>query len=137
MDLSLLQAAETAEFVPNHPISGDPLDIKIFLVGSDTAEFKALVRQRMASNLLKDQQTKGKNNAKDAARIEAELMEAEKRSVDLLVKCTKGWDNVEWEGKALKFSAENAAMLYSNPTLSWLREQVDKFIADRGNFIKS
>lgn len=35
------------------------------------------------------------------------------------------------------FSTENAAKLYANPGVRWLRDQVDEFIGDRANFTKA
>jgi hypothetical protein len=37
----------------------------------------------------------------------------------------------------IPFSQENARDLYSSAALSWLREQVDDFAGDRGNFSKA
>ena len=67
-------------------------------------------------------------------RITPEELEAE--STELLAALTAGWHLVTLDGHPLDvpFSIENARELYAAPALAWLREQVDEFAADRGNF---
>ena len=52
--------------------------------------------------------------------------------LELLAACTLGWSGIEWKGAPLEFNQSNAVMLYRE--LSWLRSQVELFIADRQNF---
>ena len=47
-----------------------------------------------------------------------------------MVSRTLGWENVAWQGAPLPFSVDNARMLYANPSLSWLRNQVSKSLRD-------
>lgn len=42
--------------------------------------------------------------------------------VELLAKCTKGWKNVEEDGKQVEFSYDNAVRMYS--TYPFLRNQI-------------
>jgi phage/plasmid-associated DNA primase len=56
-------------------------------------------------------------------------------SVELLAKCTKGWSGITESGKEVPFSYENAVKLYTK--YLWLREQIDRFMADRSNFLPS
>lgn len=69
-----------------------------------------------------------------AQKITAEEMEAE--GVELLAKLTRGWSLVDLAGKpiAVPFSEVNARALYSKPSLSWIKRQVDQFSADVGNW---
>lgn len=64
--------------------------------------------------------------------------EIESEAVELLAALTTGWALAALDGSALDvpFSQENARELYSNPAVAWIREQVDEFAADRGNFSK-
>lgn len=129
MDLSALKiSAAGAEMPVLHPVTGDALTndkgdaMTITLVGTDSVEFKSIVRDR----LRKQPASKAK---------QVDLEEAEQRGIELLAKITQGWSGIQFEGKPLAFSYENAVKLYSE--LPWLKEQVDKFVADRSNFIKS
>lgn len=65
--------------------------------------------------------------------------EIETDTVDLLVGVTQGWRLLDLEGNPIEiaYSKEAARELYADPALAWLREQVDEFVADRGNFSKA
>ena len=67
-------------------------------------------------------------------KITPEEIDAE--GVDILAALTVGWHLIDLKGNVidLPFSQENARELYSNPAVSWLREQIDESTADRGNF---
>ena len=62
--------------------------------------------------------------------------EIEGESIDILAALTVGWHLVDLKGNLidLPFNQENARELYSNPAVSWLREQIDESTADRANF---
>lgn len=70
-------------------------------------------------------------------KIAAEELEAE--AVELLAVLTAGWHLLDFNGGTIDvpFSPENARELYSANALSWIREQVDEFTADRANFSKA
>jgi hypothetical protein len=67
-------------------------------------------------------------------KITPEEIEAE--AVDILAALTVGWHLVDLKGEVidLKFTQEDARVLYSDPSISWLREQIDESTADRANF---
>ena len=69
-----------------------------------------------------------------AARATAEELDAD--AVELLAALTAAWSLCSLEGEAIDVpcNAANAQELYAMPALAWLREQVDSFVADRGNF---
>ena len=69
-----------------------------------------------------------------SARATAEELDAD--AVELLAALTSGWMLCSLDGEPLDVPCNpgNAAELYSMPALAWLREQVDTFVADRGNF---
>lgn len=65
---------------------------------------------------------------------------AEQQTVD----CTVGWANMPtgWidssnDRTPIDFTKERARSLYRNNELSWVREQVERFINDRANFVKA
>ena len=53
-----------------------------------------------------------------------------------LAKLTVGW-NITMGGEKAEFSQEAALKLYSNPKLSFIREQVAAFVEDRANFLRA
>ncbi len=69
-------------------------------------------------------------------KIQPEELEAD--AIELLAALTAGWKLVSFDGSDLgvEFSQENARELYASPGMAWLRDQVDEFVADRGNFSK-
>lgn len=62
--------------------------------------------------------------------------EIESEGTELLVALTVGWNLIALDGEPLdvEFSQENARELYAARKMTWLREQVDEFTSDRGNF---
>ena len=64
--------------------------------------------------------------------IDAESLERE--AVEVLIVCTKDWKGIGEAGADLPCTPENVRRVYS--TYLWLREQVDEFVEDRGNFMK-
>lgn len=65
--------------------------------------------------------------------------ELEAEQVELLAALTAEWYLVDLAGRPIDvpFSQENARELYGDAAVSWLREQVDEFAGDRGNFSKA
>lgn len=59
--------------------------------------------------------------------------------VDLLAAMTAGWRLFSLDGALLDVpcTADNARELYASTKMAWLREQVDEWTADRGNFLKA
>lgn len=129
MDLASLDMAAAADrgadMALEHPVTGAPLltdagePITIRLLGNDSREFRAAISD------LADKQ---------AGKRRQSLEAAEAHSVDLLARLTTGWHGIVYNGEALAFTRENAARIYRERP--WIREQVDKFIGDRGNFFK-
>ena len=75
-----------------------------------------------------------RSNIPQGIKLTAEEIEAETAST--LAALTVGWHLVGQDGVAVDvpLSPENARELYSEPGLSWLREQVDFFVRGRANF---
>lgn len=74
---------------------------------------------------------------RDRSKITPEEIESD--GTGLLAALTAGWYLVALSGAPINvpFTPENAAELYSEPEQAWLREQVDVFVVDRGNFLKA
>lgn len=125
-DLATLDTAkvaeEGAELHVAHPTTGEDLGIKITLIGTDSKTFRDISKSRATASLKKKSR-------------EIDLDQNEAESVELLAKCTKGWSGITEGGVEVKFSYENAVKLYTK--YLWLREQIDRFMADRSNFLPS
>ena len=115
-------AEEGAELRVAHPTTGEDLGITITLIGTDSKTFRDISKSRATATLKKKTR-------------EIDLDQNESDAVDLLAKCTKGWNGITENGKEVVFSYDNAVQLYTK--YLWLREQIDRFMADRSNFLPS
>ena len=98
----------------------------ISLLCSDSSEYQTVYKQQITDNANKLVKRKGKKSG-----ITGDSVDEDK--LDLLVACTKAWIGFENNGKPLPFSKQNTRMLYTK--LPFIRDQVDDFIHDRGNFL--
>ena len=64
--------------------------------------------------------------------------ESDQWNTELLAKLTRGWSLVTLAGDPidLPFTEQAARELYAIPELRWIRDQVDRFVADRGNWLR-
>jgi len=116
-----------------HPVSRQPLrdadgnEAYIDLFSGDSEP--ARKHQRTAQRRRIAMRGRGK--------ITPEEIEAD--SVELLAALTAGWMLLALDGARLDvpFSIENARELYADPSVAWLRDQVDEFAAERANFSKA
>ena len=115
-------AEEGAELRVAHPSTGEDLGITITLIGTDSKTFRDISKSRATASLKKKTR-------------EIDLDQNESDAVELLAKCTKGWTGITENGKEVAFSYDNAVQLYTK--YLWLREQIDRFMADRSNFLPS
>ena len=115
-------AEEGAELRVAHPTTGEDLGITITLIGTDSKTFRDISKSRATASLKKKTR-------------EIDLDQNESDAVDLLAKCTKGWNGITENGKEVVFNYDNAVKLYTK--YLWLREQIDRFMADRSNFLPS
>jgi hypothetical protein len=107
--------------------SGELTDITITLRGKDSVVFKQ-VTQAHSRARLKAYVPGQKMPSIDPAQIERE-------SIQLLAALTISWENVEDNGKPIPCDEVTAEALYTdNP---WIAEQVDVFVGDRANFLRS
>lgn len=111
MDISKLQTSATATCVIKHPVTGEDTDIKITVYGFDSKEFRTISLARA-------------KKAVDGAEISSE---------EYLASITISWENVDLNGKPLKFTPENAVTVYE--TSAPIRNQVDAFVMKTANFL--
>lgn len=116
-----------------HPGSGRPITdgtgkgafIDVYSSDSD-------VSRQHARNIV---QAKIDNPSR--AKLSAEELESE--AAGRVANLVSAWHLVTMDGQALDVACtfENARELFLAPAMSWLREQVEDFAADRGNFLKA
>lgn len=128
-----LEVEKPSRMVIVHPATRQPLrdgdgsEAYIDLFSGDSEQARrhqrAVQRRRLA--------------VRGRGKITPEELEAE--GVELLAAITAGWRLVALDGSALdvEFSVTNARELYAEPAMQWLRDQVDEFASDRGNFSKA
>lgn len=130
IDLSQFETGTEGEWLEVlHPVNGqiirddegDPMRIK--LVGKDSKEY------RKAQRAITERRLKSRSKAN---RFDADSLEQE--AIDLLVACTLEWEGFAEDGKELEFKPVNVRKVYS--AHPWIKEQVDEFVDDRGNFMK-
>jgi hypothetical protein len=113
-----------------HPVQGVPIRdedgnaLRVQLVGKDSKQY------RDAQRKITERRLKSRSKAN---RFDADAMEQE--AIDVLVACTVGWEGFAEEGKDLEFKPANIRRVYD--THPWIKEQVDEFVDDRGNFMQS
>lgn len=122
-----------------HPTDRTPLKdgkgnpVTLTLLGRDSDAFIA------AENAARN---KAVESLKDGAKFSAAAADEEAaaslaRATTAWAGIPKGWiDNTDDETPA-PFTPQNAAALYSNRGVRWVREQADKFIGDRAHFLKA
>jgi hypothetical protein len=110
---------------------GEPITIR--LLGRDSDAFIAADRDAKNRNF--------ENISEGAKLSQAELDLAYSRA---LAKCTVAWHGIPQHWIDNSGSAEpaecnpaNALKLYENRGVRWVRDQADKFVSDRGNYLKA
>lgn len=128
MTLGDLRAAaeKGGTFTLRHPITDEDLTdakgkpVTITVLGNDSREFR-----RKVDDIARARQRK---------KSQPTLAESDRMAAEMLASVTKAWSGIQWDGKTLDCTPENAEMLYRERT--WVRAQVDEFVADAGNFLQ-
>ena len=112
-----------------HPVTGqvirDEQDeaLSVKLVGKDSKEY------RKAQRAITERRLKSRSKAN---RFDADAIEQE--AIDILVACTLEWKGFASEGTELECKPSNVRKVYTDHP--WIKEQVDEFVDDRGNFMQ-
>jgi hypothetical protein len=129
LDLASLVIADTATIAIVHPVTQEPIGMKVTVYGSDSALCKKVNAEQSRRRLAKIEKA-GKGYTLTSVSPE----EREEDAIELLASCTASWEGAVMDGAAVDCSYDNAADLYVK--LPWLREQIDAGIGARANFIK-
>ena len=114
---------EGAEILISNPVTGKTTDLYIKVLGSDSLVWQKSIkrgRNKLISKLSENKEISEQDE------IDAEI--------DQLVAVTVDWRGIEREGVPVKFTAKDCKKLYTSSP--GVRQQVDKFVSDRTNFIK-
>lgn len=104
--------------------NGNP--VKIRVLGPDSVKYRSLTRAQVRKRV---QRAAAGNN-------EINFDEDEADALEILVACTTAWTGVNTpDGKPIQCAADNIRKLYINYPA--IRDQVDFFISQRGNFTKA
>lgn len=129
-DLDTTAAADAgADMEVRHPTTGEVLrhaDGRPFLItvfGRDSEKFIQLVRSQGDRRIASQMRSK--------APIPMAVLE--KDEIELLVSLTMKWDII-LSGQSVKSEANEYRRVYTK--YRWLKEQVDEFVGNRGNFSK-
>lgn len=117
-----------------HPTTNLPLGITFYVRGTDSAAFRDITRKQQ------NRRMEASKKSRTARSLTSEELDAE--SIEVLVACTAGWEEggrneIELsDGEFVCCTPDNVRRVYSDPGFSWLREQVDREVGDRSNFLK-
>lgn len=137
MDLASIDTVKGAnagaEVKLYHPSTNEDMGITIRVLGKDSDEFQKI--NRAQSKRRMEQMSKGGFRG---ANIPLESIEQD--GLELLASLTKTWkqgdkQTLTLDGVELACNKDNAVLIYKR--FPWIKEQVDSFIGDRANFIKS
>jgi len=123
MDLKHISANETATLDLMHPLkdevltadNGDPMSITVY--GPETNRYKKAIFD-MRRKLLLEKATS--------------FEDGEKFALEMLVAVTVDW-HLQLDGKNPKCEANTIRKLYVDQP--WIKDQVDKFVHERANFL--
>lgn len=116
MDIKNLYTAvpheEGAEIQITNPLDGKPTDFYIHVKGIDSKSYREAVKKYHRKLI---------NNEEGG-------------DIDLLVSLTAGWKGLKSGKEEVEFTPQTAHDLYTNSP--GICSQIDKFVADRKNFMK-
>ena len=127
MDLSKLDTKPLAEKGTDltllHPGTGEPLDIVITLMGSDSKAYRAVQHE------IQNQNIKATKPKADFSK------DRESGVIKRLAAVTGSWVNMENNGEPIECTPDNAEMVYSD--FRWMADQVVAHVENRANFLPS
>lgn len=127
MNIDDIELLDTSTLHLRHPVSDAPLytsdgqPMTIELSGENAKEYKATTRRWQNETLRRPNR-----------KLTAEQLE--ERGLELLVVSTRNW-NLEGRDGPIPFSPRVAHEIYSDPSKSWIRKQVEAHVYDDANFM--
>lgn len=106
-----------------HPTTKQPLGVFIDIVGKNSKQFKDKFY-----DVVEQTQVKGKDERTTVEKMKL----AEQQSIVLVATCIVGWEDEEFFGGA--YSPERAFEIVSDPTLAWVKDQIDSAVVEESHF---
>lgn len=107
--------------------TGKPSGFRIRILGMDSQIVQDHIQryqEEVSARLIAD------------SRARSTPEEIEAKTLERLVIATTGWtEGATFDGESFPFSSENARKLYTNPRVPHIREQVERGISARANFL--
>ena len=119
------EAQDVATVTIMHPGTGEPTSIKITVASMDSEKYKQISMKVQNEQLKYAMKNRGKTTAERIA----------SNSLEILVGATVAWEGLAEGDKPLPCTPENVRRVYTD--LPFIKEQVDEFLGDRRNFIRS
>ena len=117
MDISSLRPLNEVEVKIIHPITKDETDIVFTVSGTDSKQYRQAVRDVMVRRMS--------DPDSDASEFDSD-------EVEILARCTVGFKGLLIDGESPDNTLESITKIYAEFT--WIKDQVDKFIANKSNF---
>jgi hypothetical protein len=127
--LDSLALKDTTELQLRHPVTEELLwadkeqtkPVAISLYGTSSKQYRNAITAMQNRQLRRGKQ-----------KVSAETLREE--SISLLVSCSDAGINMDYNGAALD-NEDAFRALYSDPKLSWVKDQVDAALGDPANFL--
>jgi hypothetical protein len=134
-EISEFETTDTADMPLKNPKTGKQVMLPggkapatITLAGRDSEIYRKISRD-LANKRAEAARAAGSNDFQPSDE------DLESEALDLLTALTIGWNGISANKEPFPFSVENARKLYER--LPWLREEVDRFVGNRANFMKA
>jgi len=134
-DIYDFETTDTADMPVRNPKTGKQMmlpggkdPVTITLAGRDSEIYR-----RVSRDLVNKRVEAAR--AAGAADVQQSDEDLENEALDLLSALTVNWNGITANKEPYPFSNENARKLYER--LPWLREEVDRFVGNRANFMKA
>lgn len=121
-DLDFRSAAEQGEWMTvTHPVSGVEMPgMRLRVCGVDSDRYQKAEKAGLTRRMRQRRQAVGEDLDLDTLEVQA--------------RCVTAWEGIEENGRPIEYSHKNVVAVLTK--FRWLRDQVDRFIQDRGNFTK-
>jgi hypothetical protein len=134
-EISEFETTDTADMPVKNPKTGKQMmlpggkaPVTITLAGRDSEIYRKISRD-LANRRAEVARAEG------ISEVQLSDAELDAEALDLLTALTLGWNGISSNKEPYPFSQENARKLYER--LPWLREEVDRFVGNRANFMKA
>jgi hypothetical protein len=137
-DIDTKPMSQAGVWMPILKLDGSPLvaksggPVRIRLLGVDSTQYRSATRETVRKRLAK----RAASGSAQTPLSGDDMDEVERDTLDLLVTCTVGWENVMTpQGEAIPCGPDNARALFESYPV--IREQVEAFIGNRANFTRA